>query len=495
MTEEPPRQRVLATEKQLVLLKEVFDRTSGHPSHKQYAELGESTGLYIIGWFSRKRNPKKRKQCSTDSGTDDFRSSSPVSDKAELLSPEPLEEKKIDKNRATGLPEPQSKKFKLDAKLDRDAITLVKTETAEATVPPSSRSSLSPHTSNSILASNNSDKNVHSFPDNSVERNHSPQLHSRPVANHNKDPPPKYTSSLDTDGFIISQPPAHVQQPVSSTIPIALTPLALHTGFPLLETPQHNNTNTSLTLNQVQQMYRALLAGAHIPFANTHAQIAAQYQPQAQPSFLPQSQAQLLMQPISNLPTQPRCAVSFQQLINVPVPPQNSLITTQTIQNHYPSYIASDRLAPAPHYIPQTFVDAGPYDFQSPTVPSTLVQPPQHGIDPSSLSTPVQFPLTFASDADDSQPRFYSASIDPYNSGVTPFQYLHVLEPILNANRTSHGSLCSPLNTFDVEDVRNLLLPQNTDQVMDRLLDENLVQEDPFQASMGLVWMQRVGLI
>ncbi|KAJ3937576.1 MAG: hypothetical protein NXY57DRAFT_1057758 [Lentinula lateritia] len=449
MAEEPPKQRVLATEKQLVLLKEVFDRTSGHPSHKQYAELGESTGL--------KRNPKKRKQCSTDSGTDDIRSSSPVSDKAELPSPEPQPEKKIDKNRATELPEPQSKKFKLDAKLDMDAITLVNTETAKVTVAPSSRSSLSPHTSNSILASNNLNKNVHPSPDNSVEMNHSPQLPSRPVANHNKDPPPEYTSSLDTDGFIISQPPAHVQQPVSSTIPIALTaPLALRSGFPLLETPRNNNTNTSLTLNQVQQMYRALLA-------NTHAQIAAQYQPQAQPSLQTQTQAQLIMQPISNIQNQPHCAVSFQQLVNAPVPP--------------------------------TFVDAGPNNFQSPTVPLTLIQPPQHDIDPSSFSTPVPFPSTLANDVDGSQPQIYSASLDPYNSGVTPFQHLHVLEPILNANRTSQGFLFSPLNTFDVEDVQNLLLPHNTDQVMDRLLDENLVQEDPFQASMGLVWMQRVGLI
>ncbi|KAJ3867715.1 hypothetical protein EV359DRAFT_78308 [Lentinula novae-zelandiae] len=489
MAEEPPKQRVLATEKQLVLLKEVFDRTSGHPSHKQYAELGESTGLYIIGWFSRKRNPKKRKQCSTDNGTDDIRSSSPVSDKAELPSPEPQPEKKIDKNRATELPEPQSKKFKLDAKLDMDAITLVKTETAKATVAPSSRSSLSPHTSNSILASNNLNKNVHPSPDNSVEMNHSPQLPSRPVANHDKDPPPEYTSSLDTDGFIISQPPAHVQQPVSSTIPIALTaPLALRSGFPLLETPRNNNTNTSLTLNQVQQMYRALLA-------NTHAQIAAQYQPQAQPSLQTQTQAQLIMQPISNIQNQPHCAVSFQQLVNAPVPPQENLFTAQAIQNYHPSHIASNRLAPASCYIPQTFVDAGPNNFQSPTVPLTLIQPPQHDIDPSSFSTPVPFPSTLANDVDGSQPQIYSASLDPYNSGVTPFQHLHVLEPILNANRTSQGFLVSPLNTFDVEDVQNLLLPHNTDQVMDRLLDENLVQEDPFQASMGLVWMQRVGLI
>ncbi|GAW06488.1 hypothetical protein F5879DRAFT_997028 [Lentinula edodes] len=492
MAEEPPKQRILATEKQLGLLKEVFDRTSGHPSHKQYAELGESTGLphkYIIGWFSRKRNPKKRKQCSTDSGTDDCRSSSPMSDKAELPSPEPQPEKKIDKDRDTEPPKPQSKRFKLDAKLDRDAITPVKTETAEANIPPYSRSFLSPHTSNSILASNNLNKNVHTSPDNSVKRNHSPQIRSRPVANHNKDPPPEYTSSLDTDGFIISQPPAHVQQPVSSTIPIALTaPLALRSGFPLLETPRNNNTNTSLTLNQVQQMYRALLA-------NTHAQTAAQYQPQAQPSFQAQAQAQLIMQPISNNQNQPRCAVSFPQLINAPVPPQENLFTAQAIQNHYPSYIASNRLVPASHYIPQTFVDAGPNNFQSPTVPLTLVQPPQHDIDPSSFSTPAQFPSTLANDVDGSQPQFYSASLDPYNSGVTPFQHLHVLEPILNANRTSQGFLFSPLNTFDVEDVQNLLLPQNTDQVMDRLLDENLVQEDPFQASMGLVWMQRVGLI
>ncbi|KAJ4491212.1 hypothetical protein C8J55DRAFT_486217 [Lentinula edodes] len=481
MSEEPLRQRVSATEKQLGLLEEVFDRTSGHPSHKQYAELGESTRLphkYIIGWFSRKRNPKKRKQCSTDSGTDDCRSSSPMSDKAELPSPEPQPEKKIDKDRVTEPPKPQSKRFKLDAKLDRDAITLVKTETAEANIPPYSRSSLSPHTSNSILASNNLNKIVYSSPDNSVKRNHSPQLRSRPVANYNKDPPPEYTSSLDTDGFIISQPPAHVQQPVSSTIPIALTaPLALRSGLPLLETPRNNNTNTSLTLNQVQQMYRALLA-------NNRAQTAAQYQP---PSFQAQAQAQLI-----NAPVPPFCYKFAHPLDNIK---QENLFTAQAIQNYYPTYIASNRLAPASHYIPQTFVDAGPNNFQSPTVPLTLVQPPQHDIDPSSFSTPAQFPSTLANDVDGSQPQFYSASLDPYNSGVTPFQHLHVLEPILNANRTSQGFLFSPLNTFDVEDVQNLLLPQNTNQVMDRLLDENLVQEDPFQASMGLVWMQRVGLI
>ncbi|KAJ3878681.1 hypothetical protein F5051DRAFT_487563 [Lentinula edodes] len=452
MSEEPLRQRVSATEKQLGLLEEVFDRTSGHPSHKQYAELGESTGFrphkYIIGWFSRKRNPKKRKQCSTDSGTDDCRSSSPMSDKTELPSPEPQPEKNIDKDCVTEPPKPQAKRFKLDAKLDRDAITLVKTETAEADIPPYSRSSLSPHTSNSILASNNL-KIVHSSPDSSVKRNHSPQLLSRPVANYNKDPPPEYTSSLDTDGFIISQPPAHVQQPVSSTIPIALTaPLALRSGLPLLETPRNNNTNTSLTLNQVQQMYRALLA-------NNRAQTAAQYQPQAQPSFQAQAQAQVIMQPFQN---QPRCAVSFQQLINAPVPPQENLFTARAIQNHYPSYIASNRLAPASHYIPQTFVDAGPNNFQSPAVPLTLVQPPQHDTDPSSFSTPAQFSSTLANDVDGSQPQFYSASLDPYNSAVTPFQHLHVLEPILNSNRTSQGFLLSPLNTFDVEDVQNLLL-------------------------------------
>lgn len=78
---------------------------------------------------------------------------------------------------------------------------------------------------------------------------------------------------------------------------------------------------------------------------------------------------------------------------------------------------------------------------------------------------------------------------------MTPLQHLRVLEPLLNTNTTYQDTSYVSINTFDADAVRNLLLPENASQVMDRLLDERLVEEDPFQASMGLVWMQNVGLI
>ncbi|KAJ4001664.1 hypothetical protein F5050DRAFT_1241826 [Lentinula boryana] len=456
--EQPIRKRVVTTKDQLTILDEVFNRTSGRPSSKEYAELGKLTGLahkFIIGWFSRKRH-LKRKERLTESETDDCRSS--ISDKVELA------------NNTDSLF--QRKKKKKVSKTDlRDAIALVKAEIVDAIIPPSPRStSLSPHTSNSADASN---QVVQSSPLDLTEKNHLPQSAPR-VMDNNNDPPPVYTNSLNTDGFIIYQPAACVnaQQPV---VPSALSaPPAIRPGLPLFETPQHRIFST-LTPYRVPSM--------HVPSTNTQTQIAAQYQTRLQPSFLPQPQ--LLMQAISNVPSHSYYPASLQP----PSVPLESATTTRTIQNYYPNNVASRSCASssAPLYNLQAVVDPahipGPQHIQSPAILSPLLQSPQLYSDPSSSH--------FMNTSNGFQLQNYSEYLDPYNAEGALFRHLHVLNPLLNAARASQGC---PIDTVDTEDVRNLLLSQNTEQVMDRLLDNNLVEEDPFQASMGLVWMQKVGL-
>ncbi|KAJ3982853.1 hypothetical protein F5890DRAFT_1587234 [Lentinula detonsa] len=452
-TEQPIRRRVVTTKDQLTILDEVFNRTSGRPSTKEYDELGKLTGL--------KRHLKKRKDRPTESETDDCRSSS--SDKVELA------------NKTDPPLELQRKKKKKVSKTDmRDAIALVKAETVDAIIPPSSRStSPSAHTSNSANASH---QVVKSSPLPLAEKNHLPQSSPRVIDNNN-DPPPVYTSSLNTDGFIIYQPAAcvNVQQPV---VPSALSaPLAIQPGFPLFDAPQHR-------INSTQTPYR--VPSMHIPSTNTQT-LAAQYQNQLQHSFLPQPQ--LLMQAISSAPSHSYYPASFLQPPNVPL--QESATTARATRNYYPNIVASRSYASssAPLYHLQAAVDPaphtpGPQHIQSPAILSSLLQPPQLYSDPSSSH--------FMSTSNVFQLQNYSECLDPYNAEGAPFRHLHVLNPLLNATRVSQGC---PIDTVDTEDVRNLLLSQNTEQVMDRLLDNNLVEEDPFQASMGLVWMQKVGLL
>ncbi|KAJ3784618.1 hypothetical protein GGU10DRAFT_388171, partial [Lentinula aff. detonsa] len=455
--EQPIRQRV--TKDQLTILDEVYNRTSGRPSSKEFAELGKLTGLthkFITSWFSRKRYLKKRKDRPTESETDDCRSSS--SDKVELA------------NKTDPPLEFQRKKKKKVSKTDmRDAIALVKAEIVDAIIPPSSRStSPSAHTSNSANASH---QVVKSSPLALAEKNRLPQSGPR-VIDKNNDPPPVYTSSLNTDGFIIYQPAAcvNVQQPV---VPSALSaPLAIQPGFPLFDAPQHR-INSTLTPYRVPSM--------HMPSTNTQT-LAAQYQNQLQPSFLPQPQ--LLMQAISSAPSHSYYPASFLQPPSVPL---ESATTARAIQNYYPNIVASRSYASssAPLYNLQAAVDPaphvpGPQHIQSPAILSSLLQPPQLYSDPSSSH--------FMNTSNVFQLQNYSECLDPYNAEDAPFRHLHVLNPLLNAARVSQGC---PIDTVDTEDVRNLLLSQNTEQVMDRLLDNNLVEEDPFQASMGLVWMQK----
>ncbi|KAJ3731279.1 hypothetical protein DFJ43DRAFT_438143 [Lentinula guzmanii] len=309
----------------------------------------------MIGWFSRKRHLKKRKDRPTESETDDCRSSS--SDKVELA------------NNTDPPLELQRKKRQKVSKTDmRDAIALVKAEIVDAIIPPSPRStSLSPHTSSSANASH---QVVQSSPLDLTEKNRSPQSAARVIDNNN-DPPPVYTSSLSTDGFIIYQPAAcvNVQQPV---VPSALSaPLAIQPGLPLFDAPRHR-INSTLTPYRVPPM--------HIPSTNTQTQIAAQYQNQLQPSFLPQPQH--LMQAISSGPSHSYYPASFLQPPSVPL--QESATTARTAQNYYPNIVASRSYASssAPLYNLQAVVDPalhipGPQHFQSPAILSSLLQPLQ----------------------------------------------------------------------------------------------------------------------
>ncbi|KAJ4482287.1 hypothetical protein J3R30DRAFT_3699719 [Lentinula aciculospora] len=479
--------RRVTTDEQLEMLNQLFDRASGYPSSKEYVELGKLSGLahkYILNWFSRKRYPKKRKRCSTGSETDDCRSSSPMSVKTEIPKDLPLE--------------PQPKKVKVDQKLDKDAIALLKTEIAEATIPPSPQpASINPHTSSSDRPST---KDVHSSPVATTEIKNPPQSHTRD--------PPVYSSPLDTDKFILCQPAMTcAQQPVLPTIPNALTaPLASHSDFPLHENSQHYSRNLSVALHQVQQVYHALLASASTLSGNTQTQIAAQYQPQLQPYVF--SQPQPFMQPNSTIHNQPGYS---QQLLHASIPAvssfeiqselprsnneikQESIFPPQGFQIHSPDNVASGRVAPAPAPLCSSHTFADPYtsmSLQSHVVPSAL-QPSQPEYDPSLFPTSAQF----ASVTDNSHRFQHQSYFEALDSGMTPLQHLHVLEPFLNANSATRCFPFSTIDTFDAEDIRNLLLPQNTDEVVGHLLNERLVEEDPFQASMGLVWMQRVGLI
>lgn len=68
----------------------------------------------------------------------------------------------------------------------------------------------------------------------------------------------------------------------------------------------------------------------------------------------------------------------------------------------------------------------------------------------------------------------YTSLLDP---SATPLKYLSVLEPF--ERRVGPDGVYAALHQ---------------DVVFDRLLDENLVQVDPFQAAMGLVFLSRLGL-
>ncbi|KIK69679.1 hypothetical protein GYMLUDRAFT_518473 [Collybiopsis luxurians FD-317 M1] len=98
---------------------------------------------------------------------------------------------------------------------------------------------------------------------------------------------------------------------------------------------------------------------------------------------------------------------------------------------------------------------------------------------PSSYTRPLEeLPMLPPVSVDYNVPLIESTNIvpdgvlsDPFNSRMTPLQHLHVLEPLLSVNN------------------------ENRDQVMDYLLNEKLAEDDAFQAAMGLVWLQRVGMI
>lgn len=128
---------------------------------------------------------------------------------------------------------------------------------------------------------------------------------------------------------------------------------------------------------------------------------------------------------------------------------------------------------------------------------SSSVMPPQSSaVSESNTSSSQQFaqmPDLNTFSFDNYQPTIPTSTPDSFNTQMTPLQHLHVLEPLLNANQgnTSFASI----SAFDTNAVANLLSPQSSGQVMDCLLDQQFVEEDPFQASMGLVWMQDVGLI
>ncbi|KAF5389192.1 hypothetical protein D9757_003419 [Collybiopsis confluens] len=82
------------------------------------------------------------------------------------------------------------------------------------------------------------------------------------------------------------------------------------------------------------------------------------------------------------------------------------------------------------------------------------------------------------------------------DSHTTPLKHLSVLKPLLDASGSVERSTSTnKTDTSNVRTTHTLLTPEDQEQIMDRLLDEKLAREDTFQAAMGLVWLNNVGMI
>ncbi|KAE9394876.1 hypothetical protein BT96DRAFT_978275 [Gymnopus androsaceus JB14] len=367
-----------------------------------------------------------------DTDTETVRGSSPVSVKAEP--------------KDCVLPPPK-KKVKLNSTRSSNDIVSVKAEIAETSIPHSPKSKS--HTS--TLSAHASNENI-------------PNGRSRASHVTDNDPPPSYA----TDGFAILEPKPQVKTPAASANSSAsATPTSS-----LADLCQRYNIDPLLPPQQIKQIIAILTASHPSAESVSQSQSPSFFQPQLPLQFRPN-------QPRYSSPLAYQYSPSLAQRFGLP-------FTAAPVQNDFSPAFQQAYFTPASLYTPGAYAVA----------PAPHMQP--IGL-PDSFSIPSQ-------SAPDPNTAFFQDSPIPdcFNSHMTPLQHLHVLEPLLNANANANAAYqednnsSSPfalINAFDADAVKNLLLPENAGQVMDRLLDEKLAEEDPFQASMGLVWMQRVGLI
>ncbi|KAF9077513.1 hypothetical protein BDP27DRAFT_1413229 [Rhodocollybia butyracea] len=373
----------------------------------------------------------------------------------------------------------------------RKDLVSIKTEILEATVP-SVPTWSSPHISTlsakeKITAHISGNKNI---PTHHITHNHSKEnnnFRSSHTMNTVDNEPPLCSScrpatpvyDLESDGFTIYEPKSRQSMSPSSKSRTYSTPST--SPAPLSE--MYERYGPSLSFHKLQEVYRDI-PGSDVSRSIPRNQLQYQHPPyhQPHPHYLPffgQSfETDAIFQAMQN-PYDQHAPSESVAPSSAPFFPQHKHASAdnRTCAPSPPSFYAQHAY---------TFADNG---TRAPSMQPTFGQT-HADVYPSQLSVPSQFtPMHPGSQIDDSH---FRPSFNHFDTRAAPLKHLRVLEPLLN----THSPLqhYAPICAFDSNLIQNFVL-ENEDQVVDRLLDERLVEEDAFQAAMGLVWLKRQGVI